>query len=211
MRKLVILTSVLLTMTAIVFISMKSAPAWDMTDELREEIEAKQKALEENPDDPHAHFDLAITYSYSNKVQEGWDELKKVNEIDEEFAPLALEMYSKEVEANPDDWKKRFRLAFALYFNDMKREAIEEMNYIAEMEPKDDTNKRLWAYGYMGLIYGEEDEDDLAVEYVKKAIEIDTDVAALHMLLAAGYQKQGKGWEAFWEGLEALRLKALGY
>jgi len=186
------------------------SPAWEMTDEFKKEIDEKLKAVEANPKDPHAHFDLAITYAYTNHVEEGWEELKTVDELDKEFAPVALDMYSKEVEAHPEDWRKRFRLAFALYFNDKKNEAIEEFHHIAEMEPKKDP-KRVWAYGYIGLIYGEIDEIDKAVKYVKKAIKIDSNVAALHVLLASGYYNQGKGWEAFWEGMEALRLKALGY
>jgi tetratricopeptide (TPR) repeat protein len=207
MRKsLIIFTglAVLLCLTS------SGALAWEMTDELQAEVDAKRKALEEAPDDPHAHFDLAITYAYTNYVEEGWDELKKVNELDEDFGPVALKMYRNEVAKNPDDWKLRFRLAFALYFNEMKQEAINQMYYISQMEPKDNP-KRIWAYGYMGLIYGEIDEVDKAISWVKKGLKIDSNVAALHLLLASGYYKKGNGWAAFFEGMEALRLKALGY
>lgn len=200
----------ILCIAAIVCTATNYAYAWDMTKELQAEVDEKLKAVEESPDDPHARFDLAITYAYTNYVEEGWDELKKVDEIDEEFAPVALEMYTKKVAENPEDWKLRFRLAFAEYFNERKQEAINQFYYVAQMEPKDDP-KRIWAYGYMGLIYGELDKTDKAVSWVKKAIRIDSNVAALHLLLASGYYKQGRGWDAFWEGIEALRLKALGY
>ena len=181
-----------------------------MTPELQKEIEQKLKAVEAAPNDPAAHFDLAITYAYTNYVQEGWDELKKVHDLDNNYAPIALSTYSEKAKESPSDWKIAFRLAFAFYFNDKKEAAIEEMKKIVEMEPKDDP-KRIWAYGYIGLIYGELDQVDPAIEYVQKALAIDSNVGALHLLLASGYYKKGRGWEAFWEGVEALRLKALGY
>lgn len=186
------------------------ARAWRITKELEQELDQKKKAVEQNPNSPHAHFDLAITYAYTNHIEEGLDELKKVDEIDKNYAPVALELYSKEAETYPNDWKVRFRLAFALYFNKQKREAIEVLKEVADMEPKNDP-KRVWAYGYISLLYGELDEIDEAIEWVKKAISIDSNVAALHLLLAAGYSKKGWGWNAFWEGVEALRLRALGY
>ena len=201
---------VILCVLGMLCISINQTHAWKITKELQAEVDEKLKAVEKSPDDPHAHFDLAITYAYTNHVEEGWDELKKVNEIDKEFAPVALEMYTKKVAENPDDWKLRFRLAFAEYFNERKQEAINQLYYISQMEPKDDP-KRIWAYGYMGLIYGELDEVDKAVGWVKKGLKIDSNVAALHLLLASGYYKQGRSWDAFWEGVEALRLKALGY
>jgi tetratricopeptide (TPR) repeat protein len=187
-----------------------SAGAWEITKELQDEVNLKLASVEAAPNDPYTRFDLAITYAYTNKIQEGWEELKKVNELNKKFAPAALEMYTKQVQKTPNDWKLRFRLAFALYFNEKKMDAIKEMEYISNMEPKEDP-KRIWAYAYMSLIYGEEDKVSIAIDYAKKALKIDSNVAAIHMLLASGYSKKGKSWEAFWEGMEALRLKALGY
>ncbi len=195
---------------ALIATASGSCFAWNMTNEFQKEIDQKLASVEANPDDPNARFDLAITYAYTNKVQEGWDELKKVNEMDPKFPPVALDMYTKRVAENPNDWKLRFRLAFAQYFNEKKKAAIDEMKRIADMEPKDDP-KRIWAYGYISLIYGEMDNINEAIRYAKKAIKIDSNIAAMHMLLASGYSKKGQGWDAFWEGVEALRLKSLGY
>lgn len=187
-----------------------NAFGWTITTELQNEINQKLKAVELAPNEPAAHFDLAITYAYTNFIQEGWDELKKVNDMDPKFAPIALTVYSGLAAQYPSDWKIAFRLAFALYFNNRKIEAIEVLKKIPDMDPKDDP-KRIWAYGYIGLINGELGNVDPAVDYVKKALEIDSNVGALHLLLASGYYKQGRNWEAFWEGVEALRLKAVGY
>ena len=38
-----------------------------------------------------------------------------------------------------------------------------------------------------------------------------SNVAALHLLLAEGYNRKGNKWNSFLEGLEAVRLKALGF
>ena len=187
-----------------------SAFAWSITEELKKELAEKRASVEANPNSPYAHFDLAITQAYSNRIEEGLEELKKVEELDKDFAPVALDIFSKEAAAKPDDWKIRFRLGFAHYFNKNKEKAIEVLKEVAEMEPKNDP-KRIWAYGYISLLYGELNKTDEAIEWVKKAIKIDNDVAALHLLLAAGYSRKGWGWNAFWEGMEAMRLRALGF
>ncbi len=204
-KSLIYLSFVIYLSSVICHLSFPSY-AWRITKELEQEIKDKQKLVELYPASPEAHFELAITYAYTNYVQEGWDELKKVNEIDPEFKDVALMMYRKKVTENPIDWKLRFRLAFALYFNGMKEEAIRELERVIAIDPKN-----VWAYGYIGLIYGEVDNVDKAIEYVKKGIAIDYDVAALHLLLASGYYKKGRSWDGFWSGVEALRLKALGY
>ncbi len=182
------------------------ADAWRVTKELRQEIKAKKEAVAENPNDPNAHFDLAITYAYTNHIQNGWNELKKVNDLDPEFKDKALKLYINKVIKDPGDWKLRFRLAFVYYFGDMKKEAIRELKNVLILDPYN-----VWAYGYITLIYGEQGEIDKGMYYVKKGLEIDSNVAALHLLLSEAYYKKGDGWRGFLERMEALRLKALGF
>lgn len=183
-----------------------TAFAWKITPELQKETEEKLKAVEENYYYPHPHFDLAITYAYTNKIKEGWDELKKVNELDPEFAPLAMKIYERKVFMDPNDWKMRFRLAFAYYFNNKKEEAFDQMEKIIKLDPNN-----IFAYGYAGMILGDMGKIDEAIEYINKGLAIDNQVAALHLLLAQAYSKKGESWKSFSEGVEALRLKALGY
>ena len=52
---------------------------------------------------------------------------------------------------------------------------------------------------------------DDSIKYVKQGLAIDSNVAALHLLLSAAYYKKGESWKGFLEGAEAVRLKALGY
>ncbi|MBU0573658.1 MAG: tetratricopeptide repeat protein [Candidatus Margulisiibacteriota bacterium] len=180
--------------------------AWQITKPLQDEIKQKQALVKANPDDPFARFDLAITYAYTNRIEEGWSELKKVNDLDPNFKKEALDKYLVLAEAYPNDWRVHYRLAFAYYFNDKKPKAIEELKKVIELDPYN-----VFAYGYIGLIQGEMDQVDAAIYSVKKGLEIDPQVAALHLLLSQAYYKKGKTWEGFWEGAEAVRLKALGY
>lgn len=192
--------------TILVGLVVTTAFAWRVTKELKQEIETKKEAVAKNPNDPNAHFDLAITYAYTNHIQNGWGELKKVNDLDPKFKDKAINLYIRKVIDNPGDWRLRFRLAFAYYFNDMKKEAIHELKNVLILDPYN-----VWAYGYISLIYGELGDIDKGMHYVKKGLEIDSSVAALHLLLSEAYYKKGDGWRGFLERMEALRLKALGF
>jgi tetratricopeptide (TPR) repeat protein len=180
--------------------------AWTITRELQKELNEKKAIVAKNPNDPQAHFDLAVTYAYTNNILEGWDELKKVNQLDPDFKNKAYKMYISRVNAAPSDWKLRFRLAFAYYFNSKKKEAIKELKNVLILDPFN-----VWAYGYISLIYGEMGEIDQAIEAAKAGLKIDSLVAALHLLLAEGYYKKGDSWNGFWERATALRLKVQGY
>jgi tetratricopeptide (TPR) repeat protein len=182
------------------------AGAWRISPDLQQEINTKRAAIAKTPNDPHAHFDLAITYAYTNHIQEGWDELKKVNALDPTFRDKGLTMYIDKVIADPADWKLRFRLAFAYYFNDNKIDAIEELKNVIKIDPNN-----VWAYGYIALIYGELNNIDTAMDYTRKGLKIDSNVAALHLLLGEGYYKKNDSWMGFRERMEALRLRALGF
>lgn len=200
-----ILTIVVFILISLIIIAARPF-AWKITEELKEEIKQKQEAVAQNPNDPEAHFDLAITYAYTNHIQEGWDELKKVHEIDPTFRERALKLYIKKVTENPADWKLRFRLAFVYFANEKKDLAINELENVLILDPYN-----VFAYGYIALAYGEMGEVDKAMEVCKKGLAIDSQVAALHLLLSQGYYKKGDKWKGFLEGVEALRLKALGY
>jgi len=183
-----------------------SASAWRITPELKQELAQKKATVHQNPGDANAYFDLAITQAYSNDFIDGWNNLRKTVETDPDFKKKGLDMYIKKVNEDPSDWKLRFRLAFAYYFNDKKPETIHELKNVLILDPYN-----VWAYGYIALIYGEMNEIDNAMEYTKKGLAIDSNVAALHLLLSEGYYKKGDSWKGFTERMEALRLRALGY
>ena len=186
--------------------SRQFAFSFEKTKELKDEIGDKQWLVKVHPNDPQFHFELAITYAYSNMIEEGLNELKKVDEMDKTFAPKALKIYSKKAKLFPDDWKIRFRYAFALYFNNKKKDAINEFKTIIKIYPKN-----VFSYGYIATIYGEMNNVDKSIEYSKKALDIDSNVAAIHLLLGSAYYKNGQSGLGLQETLEALRLRALGY
>lgn len=180
--------------------------AWRISPELQKELSEKQAAVRVNPKDPDARFDLAITMAYTNNIPDGWNNLKKVVELDPAYRSKGLALYIKQVTESPNDWRLRFRLAFAYYFNDKKKEAIRELDNVIKLDPYN-----VWAYGYIALIYGELGDVDSAMSYTRKGLNLDSNVAALHLLLAEGYTRKGDKWKGFLEGLEAMRLRALGY
>ncbi|MFA4858117.1 MAG: hypothetical protein WC901_00160 [Candidatus Margulisiibacteriota bacterium] len=198
--------TIIVVIASLFFSFCTPAHAWTITPELKQEIIDKEEALDANPDSPMAHFDLAITYAYSNRIADGWEELKEVNKLDPKFAPQGLAIFQNKVAQCPNDWKLRYRLAFALYFNGKKLEAIQEFQNILKIVPNDPLS-----YGYIGLIQGENNEVDPAIQSIKKGLSIDSNVAALHLLLAAAYYKKNDSWAGFWEASEAVRLKALGF
>lgn len=201
-------TLILLVLLAGILVIFRAylAFSFELSKDLKSETEEKQWLVKVHPKDPQYHFELAITYAYSNRIEDGLNELKKVDEIDKTFAPKALQIYAKKARLFPNDWKIRFRYAFALYFNNKKKEAIKEFENIIKLDPKN-----VFSYGYIATIYGEMNDVDKAIEYSQKAIEIDSNVAAIHLLLGTAYYKKGRPGPGFQETFEALRLRSLGY
>ena len=202
-QQLILIISIALP---IVFGTTSHTLAWKITPELEKEIAQKEKVVKQSPYHPHAHFDLAVTYGYSNKILEGWDELKVVNELDPKYAPIALRKYDRLVKRHPKDRKLKYRLAFALYFNDQKREAFAQFKQLTEEDPKD-----IWPLGYMATIMGEQGNYAESIILIQRGLEIDSDVAAFHLLLATAYFNTGERWKGVKESAEVIRLKALGY
>ena len=182
---------------------------WVMTSEFSREIAQKEAAVAKNPKSADAHFDMAITYAYTNKIQEGLDELKTTASLVNDksaYARKLIERYFPMVKRDPSDWRSRFRLAFAYYFGGYQDYAIAEMQNIANLDPRTP-----WPWGYMAIIYADQNKWNKAIESMKKAISIDSNVAAFHLGLGQGYYKINRPTAGFSETLEALRLKALGY
>ena len=190
-------------------ISCSASLSWVMTPEFSREIAQKEAAVAKKPSSADAHFDMAITYAYTNKIKEGLDELKIAGSLVDDkpaYARQLIERYYPMVKKNPSDWRVRFRLAFAYYFGGYRDYAITEMQNIANIDPRTP-----WPWGYMAIIYAEQNKWNKAIECMRKAISIDSNVAAFHLGLGQGYYKVNRPTVGFSETLEALRLKALGY
>ncbi|MFA5105025.1 MAG: hypothetical protein WC527_07625 [Candidatus Margulisiibacteriota bacterium] len=183
--------------------------AWVNTPELLTEIELKEAAVKAAPNSPDARFDLAITYAYTNKIEAGLDALKVTSNLSgntKKYSRCLIEKYYAIVKGNPRDWKARFRLAFAYYFGGYKKQASNELQNVANLDPGNP-----WPYGYMAVIAAEDERWQEGIKYMKKAIAIDSNVAAFHLGLAQAYYKTGNSFGGVMETGEALRLRALGY
>lgn len=189
-----------------ILLAVGCASAWRISADLQKELDQKKAAVKAAPKDADARFDLAITMAYTNNIQDGWDQLKKTVELDPNYKKKGLDLYIKKVTASPNDWRLRFRLAFAYYFNDKKIDAVRELDNVLILDPYN-----VWAYGYAALILGEMGRIDDGIAYTRKGLKIDSNVAALHLLLSEGLYKKNDSWGGFVERVEALRLRALGY
>lgn len=186
-----------------------TAGAWTMTPEYAKEIAQKESAVNACPSSPEARFDMAITYAYTNKIEAGLNALKVTADLSgnpRAFSRKLIEKYYAQVKKAPRDWKLRFRLAFAYYFGGYKKMAVTELQNVANLVPGNP-----WPYGYMAIIAAEQDDWDGGIRYMRKAIAIDSNVAAFHLGLGQAYYKTGNSMGGFFETGEALRLRALGY
>jgi len=104
-----------------------------------------------------------------------------------------IEKYYGLVNENPSDWKLRFRLAFAYYFGGYKKYAKLALQNVANIAPGN-----AWPYGYMAIISAEDNKWDEAVSEMKKAIAIDSNVAAFHLGLGQGTTKKAILSEGSW-------------
>ena len=193
-----------------IFVLTAASFGWVMTSEYEKEIAQKEAAMRANPASPDAKFDLAITYAYTNKIEAGLDALKKTADLAggnvKGYSEQLIDRYYDLMKKNPKDWKIRFRLAFAYYFGGYKAYAIQELQNVANIQPGN-----AWPYGYMAVIYAEEGNWKQGIVSMKKAIAIDSNVAAFHLGLGQAYYKTGNSYGGFMETAEALRLKAIGY
>ncbi len=183
--------------------------AWSNNAELKKEILEKESVVRQNPASADARFDLAITYAYTNRIEDGLNELTKTAQLagdKKKYSRALIEKYYPLVGKSKNDWKIRFRLAFAYYFGGYTAYAKAELKNITLTTPGNP-----WPYGYMAIISADENKWDEAVSSMKKAISIDSNVAAFHLGLSQAYYKLNMPFPAALEAGEAIRLRALGY
>jgi len=177
-----------------------------ISEETIKEYENYKSIVDANPEDPWAHFNLAITYAYMGKIEKGLSSLEKVDSLDNSFADKVISKFSELIQEKPEDWRIRFRLAFAYYFAKDKDNALKELQEVATMLPIG--AKNAWAYGYMAVMYGEQKKWDKAVEYCRKGLAIEPKAAAIHFALAQALKETGDFLGAAAELFTASRLRA---
>ncbi len=169
--------------------------------EMKQELRIHKAAVKANPKSAQARFDLAMTHAYTGRVLSGWDELRKIPDLDPAFPTRAVQHYEEWVQKEPLNWRLHFKLAFAYYFTDQKDKSQTEFEKILLNDPK-----HIWAMGYLALIKGEQGAVEESISLCRKALAIEPRAAAIHYLLSEALARKGDGAGAFAEKVEALRL-----
>lgn len=188
------------------------------TETSKTELEVLRQQVEAAPQDPHAHFDMAMGLARTSRLEEGWASLKKVNELDPEYADKVIARYAPLVEENPQNIEAQFRLAFGHYFKGLmiaeqgqveeakesKLQAKQAFLNIIETDPQ-----YVWGYNYLAYLQAEEGDLPGAVTTLKKAIEVEPDNAVSHFLIGQAYFRQGNHKDAVLEIGTAMRLRGV--
>lgn len=164
------------------------------------------------PDDPDAHFDLAMGLAHTSHLEEGWNELKKVNALDPHYVDTVIARYEPLVQQNGQNVEARFRLAFGYYFKalqdpsdaeGLKEKAGDQFRAILAVDPN-----YVWAYDYLGYLDAEKGDLTGAEHSWKKAIAVSPDNAAAHFLLGQAYYRGGDMAHAVTELATAMKLRS---
>lgn len=203
-----------------------SQEAFDLTDDVKI-AEAQVTAF---PDDPEAHFLLAIAYSRTPYFEKAFYAAKKAKKLIKHspggYANFdqKINNYQAMAAINPNDTKVLYRLAFG-YF--MKGYLIEK-NYIKNspqppeqfyslaettlrqviaLDPKD-----LWARNYLGFVLVDMDETrhlDEAISLWEGALALQPDNPGANLMLGEAYLKKGNLRKAVQYGAKGLENRFL--
>ncbi|GEM_PF-3459222 len=176
-----------------------------VTPELRRECEVLRQRMVKEAKSAEAHFELAICLSLMGSIEESRDALETSKKVDPEFRRRALPVYLERFRQQPDDPRTAYRLACVYYFNDKPEEALHYFSVVAEHQPVGQINA--WAFGYMGVLKGEQKKWEEAEQLARKGIGLERDAYALHLVLALALKGQGRYLAALDEYFIATRLK----
>ncbi len=174
--------------------------AHELTLSQRKEIKDYKKKYEEKVSSNEAKFDLAICYAYSGLIQKGWDLLKT---IPKEHADDVLRKYELLISKQPNKWKYHFKLGFAHYFKNRKKEAILSFEKALQLEPN-----HPWILGFIALVYGDLGSIDKSIDICKRSLQIEYNAPGIHFLLGEAYRRKGKYFAFAKEMLIVSSIKA---
>ena len=180
-----------------------NATIYQIPKDLADECKVFQKAVVASPNNAAAHFNLAMNYAYTGRILEGWSSLKKVNELDPNYAKKVLAEYEPKAKAHPEDWKNPFKLAFGYYFLNRKDDAEAQFKSILKLYPN-----HVWAMGYIALLEGEKQHYDVTIDWCHKGLAIEPDATALHFLEGEALAKSGHHIAAIGKRLIVLKYLA---
>lgn len=205
-----------------------AAPAWAV-DTSKEDLLLLQQQVDQAPQSPEAHFELAMGLARTIKLEAGYAELKKVSELDPAYPDKVIARYKPLVEQNGQNIEAHFRLAFGYYFKafylqqeieaakddpakateltaqaaDYRLLARKSFQSIVEADPK-----YVWGYNYLGYLWLESGDTDQAMATWRQAIAIE-DNAVAHFLLGQALIRQGNVKDGLTETMTAMRMRGL--
>ena len=83
--------------------------------DLKEELGRNKKYAQENPSNAELWFKYAMSCAYTGQVDDGLTALKKVDEIDGNYAARMAPVYKNKITEDQKNWKNRFYYAFSVY------------------------------------------------------------------------------------------------
>lgn len=185
--------------------SVAANAAYIVAPDIAEEYVSLRTQVHARPDDPDLNFRFAICLSYMGKIEEGRTALKKVRELNPDFAKQALPRYLKQLAEDPRDAKTKYRLGFLYYFNDQYDQALKVLDDVARQPPVGQLNA--WALGYMAAIKGDQKKWKEGERLARQALAIEPDAYGLHAALAAALKGQGRYLAAVGEFITALNKR----
>ena len=193
--------------------------------------DAMDKARE-FPNDPKAHFELAVLYSRSNYLLDALKEVKTarnllVTQDDATFLQQTVQNYEKQAKKNPKSLMAWYRLGLAYY---LEGYAIEKTKFGPKLkafapEPpaayynksKNALQKALginardvYTKNYLGYIVFENDKNvPQAIKMWKESLAVDSNNnMAAYFLLANAYKKSGDFVNSLVYGAKALEIQS---
>ena len=139
--------------------------------------------------DANVQFGMAMAYSYTGFIQEGFNKIASIPSIDPTFKSLVVDKYLKKTELNPNNWLHHWYLAFAFYVNERKDEALVEFQKVINLVP--DPSIKGWAWGYIAYIYGERKDWPRAMTAINNAIKLEPDGSGLYFAKGLALKETG--------------------
>lgn len=155
-------------------------------------IKRYEQQVARAPGDPQARFTLAMLYARDGRLLEGYNHLQAADQATggpSQRAPVVRQIVGDAeglLRSNPSDLLARYRLAFARFFLGDHGGAMNEMQRIIAVEPRND-----WAWGYLGAGYSTLGQTDRAIAAWERGLAINPKNAALHYVLGLSYAKKG--------------------
>ena len=188
----------LITLFLITLTSISLAFPYHVSEDVIADLKHYEEQYALSPSSNESIFELAMAYAYSGQVQEGLDQL---NKLDVSYADVVIKKYTP-LRTNEQDWKSSFKLGFAYYF---KKERTTALGLFEESFNRNPEN--LWPLGYMALIHGKQDNIDEAIRLCKQALKIDKNAPGIHFLLADAYKRKKRYFKALKHILKVARLQ----